>query len=176
MMRPRVIPIVITAAISAGVLFGGWAIYNQVALAAPLEQVAKNVNGVIASDKPVIAGDKVTLSLELADDASLRDVYEHIEANGKKVFDERQLILNIKQNTDKELDEIWFAAMFDIAEAMENKTYSGIPAAMNKAAAANKDVEVTTEMDDVNVYVTLRNSDAVKYVVLPRMSVQLEAW
>lgn len=176
MMRPRVIPIVITAAISAGVLFGGWAIYNQVALAAPLEQVAKNVKGVIASDKPVIAGDQITLSLELAEDASLRDVYAHIEANGKKVFDERQLVLDIKQNTDKELDEIWFAAMFDIAEAMENKTYSGIPAAMDKAAAVNKDVEVTTEMDDMNVYVTLRNQDAVKYVVLPRTSAQLEAW
>ncbi|WP_138750992.1 hypothetical protein [Paenibacillus sinopodophylli] len=176
MMKPRIVPIVITAAISAGVLFGGWAIYNQVSVAAPLEQVAKEVSGVISSDKPIMNSSQVTISLELAADASLRDVYERIEANGSKVFDDRKLLLNIKQKPDKQLDEIWYAAMFDIAEAMETKTYSGIPAAMDRASKDNKNVTVATEMDETNVYITLRMQDAVKYVVLPRTSTQMEAW
>jgi hypothetical protein len=39
-----------------------------------------------------------------------------------------------------------------------------------------KDVKVTTEMDDTNVYITIKNTEAVKYVVLPRTPDQLEAW
>lgn len=176
MLRPRVIPIVITAAISASVLFGGWAIYNQVAVAAPLEQVAKDIAGVVSSDKPVMDNEQVTITIELNEDANLRDVYERIEANGKDVFDNRVLTLKFKGKSNKQLEDLWYASMFDIAEAMETKTYSSIPEAMNKTAKAYKDVTVTTEMDEKNVYITLKNPEAVKYVVLPRISAQLEAW
>ncbi|MDQ8735408.1 hypothetical protein [Paenibacillus sp. LHD-38] len=176
MLRPRVIPIVITAAISASVLFGGWAIYNQVAVAAPLEQVAKEITGVVSSDKPVMDNEQVTIPIELNEDANLRDVYERIQANGEDIFDDRQLTLKFKGKPNKQLEDLWYAAMFDIAEAMETKTYSNIPEAMNKAAKAYKDITISTEMDEKNVYITIKNPEAVKYVVLPRTSNELEAW
>lgn len=176
MLRPRVIPIVITAAISASVLFGGWAIYNQVAVAAPLEQVAKEIAGVVSSDKPVMDNEQVTIPIELNEDANLRDVYERIQANGEDIFDDRQLTLKFKGKPNKQLEDLWYAAMFDIAEAMETKTYSNIPEAMNKAAKAYKDITISTEMDEKNVYITIKNPEAVKYVVMPRTSNELEAW
>jgi len=176
MMRPRVMPVIITAAITASVLFGGWAIYNQVAVAAPLEQVVKEVQGVVSSDKPVMNRDQVTIQLELTPDANIRDIYESIAANGKDVFGDRKLKLEIKGKSNKQLDDLWYASMFKVAEAMETKTYSSIPNAMNDAAKSMKDVKVTTEMDDTNVYITIKNTEAVKYVVLPRTPGQLEAW
>lgn len=176
MKKPRVIPIVITAAITASVLFGGWAIYNQVAVAAPLEQVTKNVQGVVSSEKPVMDRDKIAISLELDPNANLRDVYESIAANGKDVLGERKLELNIKEKSSKQLEDIWYASMFEVAEAMETKAYSDIPDAMSSAAKSIKDVTVTTEMDEINVYITIKNNEAVKYIVLPRKPVQLEAW
>ncbi|WP_054024529.1 hypothetical protein [Bacillus sp. FJAT-28004] len=176
MMKPRVIPIVITAAITASVLFGGWAIYNQVAVAAPLEKVTKGIESVVSSEKPVMDRNKVAISLELAPNANLRDVYESIAANGKDVVGERKLELNIKEKSNKQLEDLWYASMFEVAEAMERKTYSNIPDAMNEAAKSMKDVTVTTEMDETNVYITIKNNEAVKYVVLPRTPNQLEAW
>lgn len=176
MMRPRVMPVIISAAITAAVLFGGWAIYNQVAVAAPLEQVTKEVQGVVSSDNPIMNRDQVTIQVELAPDANIRDIYESIAANGKDIFGERRLELDIKGKSSKLLDELWYVSMFKVAEAMETKTYSSIPVAMNEAAKSMKDVTVTTQMDDTNVYITIKNTEAVKYVVLPRTPAQLEAW
>lgn len=176
MIKPRVMPVIIAAAISASVLFGGWAIYNQVAVAAPLEQVVKEVQGVVSSGKPVMDNEQVTIQVELAPNANIRDIYENIATNGKNVFGDRKLVLEIKENSSKQLDDLWYSSMFEVAEAMETKTYSSIPEAMNKAAKAMKDVTIATEMDDNNVYITIKNTEAVKYVVLPRTPAQLEAW
>ncbi|WP_139999498.1 hypothetical protein [Paenibacillus paridis] len=176
MLKPRVIPIIVTAAITAVVLFGGWAIYNQVAVAAPLEQVVNGVSGVASSDKPVMNRNQVDIRLSLAPDANLKDVYQSIASNGKKVFGDRTLSLAFDGDSSKQLDQLWNQSLFAVAEAMENKTYSSIPAAMNEAAKSMTNVSVTTEMDDINVYVTLKDKEAVKYVVLPRNSAQLEAW
>ncbi|WP_169081686.1 hypothetical protein [Paenibacillus sp. PL91] len=176
MIKPRVMPVIITAAISASVLFGGWAIYNQVAVAAPLEQVVNEVQGIVSSSKPVMDNEQVTIQVELAPNANIRDIYENIATNGKNVFGDRKLVLEIKENSSKQLDDLWYSSMFEVAEAMETKTYSSIPEAMNKAAKAMKDVTIATEMDDNNVYITIKNTEAVKYVVLPRTPAQLEAW
>lgn len=176
MMKPRVVPILITAAITASVLFGGWAIYNQVAVAAPLEQVVKEIEGVVSSEKPVMGRDQVTIELVLAPNANIRNVYETIAANGKDVFGDRRLELEIKEEPSEQLDELWYASLFKVAEAMETKTYSNIPIAMKDAAKSYNDVSVTTEMDDTNVYITIKGKEAIKYVVLPRTPAQLEAW
>ncbi|MCA0754371.1 hypothetical protein KP806_04870 [Paenibacillus sp. N4] len=176
MMRPRVIPVLITAAITASVLFGGWAIYNQVAIAAPLDKVVNDVDGVISSGKPVMTKDNVVIDVVLDPDANVRAVYEAIAANGSGVFGDRKLELNIETKSDKQLDDIWSKALFQVAEAMETKTYSNIPGAVKEAAAGSVDVSVSTEMDDNNVYVTLKNGDTVKYIVLPRNPAMLEVW
>jgi hypothetical protein len=176
MIKPRIIPVIITAAITASVLFGGWAIYNQVAVAAPLDKVVNEVQGVVSSDKPVMNRDQVTIQLELAPNANIRDIYGSIATNGKDVFGNRRLDLEIKGKSSKQLDDLWYSSMFKVAEAMETKTYSSIPAAMNDAAKAMKDTAITTEMDDTNVYITIKNTEAIKYVVLPRTPAKLEAW
>ncbi|OMF33817.1 hypothetical protein BK133_13590 [Paenibacillus sp. FSL H8-0548] len=176
MMKPRMIPVMITAAITAVVLFGGWAIYNQVAVAAPLEQVMNDIPGVVASEKPVMNREQVSIQLELAADADLKDVYQSIASNGKAVFGDRKLVLSFKNDKSKQIDELWNNSLFEVAEAMETSTYSNIPDAMNEAAKSLKDVTVTTALDETNVYITIKDTEAVKYVVLPRKSTQLEAW
>ncbi|CAM3972953.1 hypothetical protein L1N85_04280 [Paenibacillus alkaliterrae] len=176
MMKPRVMPIIITAAISASVLFGGWAIYNQAAVAAPLEKAVKNVEGVVSSTKPVMTSDRVMIDMVLEPDANVKSIYETVQANGKDVFGDRKLELNIKAESSKQLEELWSASLFQVAEAMETKAYSDIPIAMAEAAESYKDVSVTTDMDDTNVYITIKNAESVKYVVLPRAAAQLGVW
>ncbi|MGM0880424.1 MAG: hypothetical protein ACQEXQ_05210 [Bacillota bacterium] len=176
MMRPRIIPVIITAAVTASIFFGGWAIYNQVAVAAPLEEAVKEIEGVVSAKKPIMDSEHVTVELELTTDANVRTIYETIAANGKDVFGDRKLELEIESKPSKQLDELWYASLFQVAEAMETKSYSDIPKAMNEAAKAYKDVTVLTEMDETNVYITIKDAVSAKYVVLPRTPVQLEVW
>ncbi|MBD2869701.1 hypothetical protein [Paenibacillus arenilitoris] len=176
MRKPRVIPVLITAAVAASLLFGGWAVYNQVAVAAPLEKVAKEAEGVASSAKPVMDDKQVTIDVVLEPDANIRDVYERIAANGKELFGGRKLNLNVKSESSKELDELWSSSLFVVAEAMETKAYSNIPAALKEAAKGYDGVTVSTEMDETNVYVTLKKADTAKYIVLPRTPAQLEVW
>ncbi|WP_424766028.1 hypothetical protein [Paenibacillus sp. sgz302251] len=176
MIKPRLVPILLTAAITASVLFGGWAIYNQVAVAAPIGKVVAHINGVVSSSKPVMTRDQVTLDLVLKPEANIREIYQEIAQNGKDVFGDRKLAINIQTNSDTQLEEFWSESLFRVAEAMETKAYSDIPHAMKDAAKTHANVTVTTDMDDTNVYITMKNADAVKYVVLPRTPSQLEAW
>lgn len=176
MKKPRIIPIIVVAVVSVLVLFGGWTIYNQVAIAAPLQQAFKNMEGVVSSTKPVITRDQVTIEVVLAPGANIREIYESISANGKDVFGDRRLKLDIKTEPNKQLDDLWYASLFKVAEAMENKAYSEIPKAMSDAAKSYEDVTVSSEMDNKNVYITIKNKDAVKYVVLPRTPGQMEVW
>lgn len=174
-MKLRVLPIILTVAASAIVLFGGWLLYNQFAVDAPMQKVIKQVEGIASSDAPVIDNKRVTIKLQLDSNANLKTVYDAISKQGKDVIGDRELVLDIKNNDSSEqLDELWSSVLFDVAEAMETKTYSDIPAAMERLANENKGVNSVTEMDDTNVYITIKNESSSKYIVLPRTPVQLE--
>ncbi len=176
MMKPRVVPIVITAAITASALFGGWAIYNQVAVASPLHKAVQAADGVVSASKPVLSRDTVEVDVELEAGSDLKAVYDQITNTNAGALGSRKLELNVASHSNELLDGIWSNSLFAIAEAMETKAYSNIPPALENAAKPYDNVTVTSEMDDSNVYVTLRQEEAVKYVVLPRAAATLEVW
>lgn len=176
MKKISVIPVIITAAISVAVLFGGWAIYNQVAVAAPIEEAIADVPGIVNSAKPKMTNEQVTIDVTLSQDANLREIYHSIILNGKDVIGNRELKLDVRNESNKVLDDYWYQALFEVAEAMENKSYSDIPQALDAAAKENPAIQATTEMDENNVYITLRSDDAVKFIVLPRTPAQMGVW
>lgn len=176
MRKPRLMPVAITVVISAAALFGGWMLYKQVAVASPLSDAVANVPGIVKAEKPVIDQDKVSVSVELSDQASLKDVYASVTEQGKAVAGKRKLDIVIHNEEDASLNAIWQEAMFDIAEAMETKTYSDIPKTMERVASEHNGVATVTEMDDANVYVTIRSEQGAKYIVLPRTPNQMGVW
>lgn len=176
MLKPRVLPIMISAVLSVAVLFGGWAIYNHVAVSAPLNDAIKEVPGLVDVAKPSIEQDYVRIAVQLSDDANLRQVYENIAENGKAAIGDRKLELQIDSSSSAELDELWNQVLFEVAEAMETKAYSNIPKAMELAAGRYQGVSATTEMDGSNIYITMKQDKAAKYVVLPRTPAKLGVW
>ncbi|REK77211.1 hypothetical protein [Paenibacillus paeoniae] len=176
MRKLRMMPIAITVVISAAALFGGWMLYKQVAVASPLTDAVTQVPGIVKAEKPVIEQDKVRLSVELSDEASLKDVYASVTKQGKAIAGKRNLDIAIQNEEDALLNSIWQTALFDIAEAMETKSYSDIPKTMERVASEHKDVVTVTEMDESNVYVTLRNGEGAKYIVLPRTPNHMGVW
>ena len=174
--RIRIVPVILTVAISATLLFGGLALYNKLAVAAPFEQALYNIPGIDQAKKPVIADDEVNIQLRLAEDASLKDVYERIAAEGKSIIGGKTIHIETDSAPNEQLQALWNSVLFEIAEAMETRTYSNIPAALDAAAQNYEGVSVTTEMNDSYVFVTMRNGDAVQYEMLPRVPGKMGAW
>jgi len=174
-MKLRPLPILLTIVATGAVLFGGWFAYNRYAVEEPLKATIAEVAGIEASE-PVITRDAVTVDVSLKDDADLGNVYRVIREQGASVIGSRELKLNIDQHASPALDKIWSTVLFQVAEAMENRRYADIPAAMESLAGKHEGLTVETSLDDVNVYITMKQDGAVKYVVLPRTPVQMGVW
>ncbi|MBB3109326.1 hypothetical protein FHS18_001378 [Paenibacillus phyllosphaerae] len=175
-MNIRIMPTVVTAVISAGLLVGGWFAYQNVATVQPLEQILVDVPGVTEA-VPNVQRDAVTVSLKLDNDANIRDVYDTILLEGEHVIGDRELRLQIDNSkSDEILNDIWSSVLFNIAQAMETRQYTGIPTAMEQIESKYEGVTATSEMDDMNVYITLKHGAAAKYVILPRTPEQMGVW
>jgi len=175
-MRLRIVPAVLSVAVTGGLLFGGWFAYDHMAVKEPLTKAVSGLPGVVDSESSVENG-TVHVSLKLADTADLRTVYERLAKEGESVLKGRKLQLDVAGNAGSaELDKLWSAVLFDVAEAMETKAYSNIPAALDRLTAEHAGLTATTDMDDTNVYVTLRKGEAIKYIILPRTPATLEVW
>ncbi|GGF89119.1 hypothetical protein GCM10010916_03030 [Paenibacillus abyssi] len=149
--------------------------YRNFAVQQPLEKFVAQLDGV-QSAKPVIDGRTVRVELQLKQGADLRDIYEKIATEGTPMLGGRELQLELKKSSNEKLDQLWSSMLFKVAEAMETRQYSKIPAAMQQLEQANEGLTVHTEMDDTNVYITMSDGKASKYIVLPRIPGTLGVW
>lgn len=178
MRKPRVLPLAITVVATAALLFGGFALYKQYAVAAPLAEKLEAMPGVVEASKPDVGQKDLQVKLQLSPDASLRETYGEAAKQAAESAGNRKVTIQVESDSNETLEQLWYSAMFDVAEAMETKTYSDIPEAMKKTAETAEGVTTVTEMDENNVYITIRSEQegAAKYVVLPRIANQLEVW
>ncbi|MCD9021153.1 hypothetical protein [Cohnella silvisoli] len=174
-MKLKLLPIMITAALSAAILFGGWFAYRHYGVEQPLDRVANSIAGVESAKVETSSG-HVKISVKLAPDANLGEIYRLIKRDGSGQIGGNQLELAATAKDSARLEKAWSYALFDVAEAMENRKYSGIRDAMGKLSEQFPGVTVTTDMDENNVYISMRDGDAAKYVVLPRQPATLGAW
>ncbi|MNP76568.1 hypothetical protein D3C76_1738270 [compost metagenome] len=65
--------------------------------------------------------------------------------------------------------------MFPVAEAMENRRYTQIVEKLHELGL-HTNVQVTTEMDETNVYVGLTDGEGSKFIILPREAPTLGVW
>ncbi|WP_138492926.1 hypothetical protein [Paenibacillus pinistramenti] len=174
-MKLRLFPIVATVVVSALLLFGGWYGYRQIALQSPLEKMVKEYDGVNSAQFD-ITHSTVGLKLDLEPGTDLRDLIQHIKDNGASLIAGKELQVEVKDHSNDALDKWWSEALFPIAEAMENKRYTEITSTLNEMTADLPGLKATAEMDDTNVYITLTDGDASKFIILPRTGEQLGVW
>ncbi|WP_199614905.1 hypothetical protein [Paenibacillus alkalitolerans] len=174
-MKLRLLPIIITVVVSSAVLFGGWFMYQTVAMEDPLTHAVDSIDGVgDARIEVVRSGAIVRVTLEQG--ADLRETYRRIKEAGSAVIGERKLTVEVVNEGSESLDRIWAQVMFDVAQAMETKQYTLIPERLNKLVKENNNLKTTTEMDDDNVYITLSDGSSTKYVILPRIPLTMGVW
>ncbi|WP_379129305.1 hypothetical protein [Paenibacillus sp. sgz500958] len=174
-MKLRLVPVLLTSLLSAALLFGGWFLYRQYAIQEPLQKIVDSYEGVNDS-QITINRNQVALKLDLEPGTKLRELVQFITTEGKSAIGSRSLALDIEQHSNAVLDELWDKAMFSVAEAMESRKYTLIPATLNELKSEYEGVTATTEMDETNVYVSLTNGKESKYIILPRQPETMGVW
>lgn len=174
-MKLRLLPLVITVAVSGLVLFGGWFLYQNVAVQNPLVNKVKQISAVKHADAE-FTRDQVRVKLELEPEASLREIVQRIQKDGKGIIGGRKLHVEVTNGSSATLDQWWSSALFPVAEAMETKHYTQIPETLEQLSAGHSNLKASTEMDDMNVYVSLTDGNASKFVILPRQGERMGVW
>lgn len=175
-MKLRLLPVVVSIVVSATVLFGGYFAYQSVAMENPLQKVVTSIPGVelVTID---LGGSVAHLDLKLAAGTNLRDVYQKIEQEGASVLENKDLQIKVVGEASPRLEQWWSSALFEVAQAMETKQYAQIPKSLqNMAAATGGELTVSTEMDEKYVYITLKDGELSKYIMLPRTPAKMGVW
>lgn len=175
MMNIRIVPVLMSALLTGAVLFGGWFGYRHFAVEQPLAGKLNGVEGVAVSETAVSDG-RVKVEVELDGSVELGGVFREIRSRLEPALGSRELELVIRQQPDEKLEAIWSTALFEVAQAMENRQYADIPKTASRLMDDHPGLVVNTDMDEYNVYMTLKLDRAVKYVVLPRQPVVLGVW
>lgn len=174
-MKLRLLPVAVSLVLSAAVLFGGWFLYDSLAMESPLTKIVQQQPGVEQSQVSMGNG-TVTIELTPKPDANLREIYQSIATQGASIIGNRKVELVVHDSSTPELDQWWSTALFDVAQAMENRRYADIPAALDAKKVQLPGLAVSTEMDDQYVYVRLTDGTHVKNVLLPRQPQRMGVW
>ena len=174
-MKLRLLPVLTSVIVSSAVLFGGWFLYDSLAMENPLSRIVQEQPG-IEQSKINIGNSTVSIEVTPKSDSNLREIYNSIVEQGGSIIGNRQVELVVKDTSTPELDRWWSDALFDVAEAMEGKHYAAIPAALEAKKATFPGLQVSTEMDDQYVYVHLTDGTHDKYKLLPRKAQRIGVW
>ncbi|GIP53437.1 hypothetical protein [Paenibacillus vini] len=174
-MKLRVGPIIASVAVSATLLFGGWFAYKQWAVESPFENKLNQYEGV-KSVQTDITQKQALVKLNLEPGTDFGSLVKQIQNDGRKWIGNRELKLEVQDNASQELNDLWEEALFPIAQAMENKEYTGITNTLDKLREKDSNLSAKAEMDDRNVYITLSDGQASKFIILPRVSQNMGVW
>lgn len=174
-MKLRILPLTLTIALTAGLLFGGWFAYRHYGVEQPLDKITNAIPGVEFSEVEM-TNSHVIVNVRLKPDANLSEIYRLVERDGAAVIGNKQLEINAQAKESPRLEKAWSYSLFDIAEAMENRKYSGVRDAMNNLSKKFPGITATTDMDDNNVYISMRDGDEAKFIILPRQPATLGVW
>jgi hypothetical protein len=169
------VPFLSTALLTAALLFGGWFVYRHYGVEQPLDRLAEQTPGVIQAEAEM-GTDEVRLRLRLEPDADLAAITRHIRTDGQGTIGDRELHIEPVTETSEKLETAWQSVLFEVAEAMENRRYSGIRDALGRLEKEFPGIQATAQMDEQNVYIHLRDGETAKFVVLPRQPVTLGVW
>jgi hypothetical protein len=174
-MKLRLLPIIISVIVSAVVLFGGWFAYNSYAMEQPFSGIVAKAPGVVSSTVN-LNSNQVQVELTLKPDSDLRDIVHHISTEGSAIIGQRELVVHVADNSSPALEAWWSKALFNVAQAMENREYASIPATLQDQAASVTGMKVDAQLDNKYLYVRLTDGTSSKFIMLPRVTAKMGVW
>jgi hypothetical protein len=174
-MKWRWMPFLWTLVISAILLFVGWFGVQKFLIEQPYLKSVSQLNGLKSVDLAFTRQQKL-VRIELQPEANLREVIQAVRAEAASHLGNTPIEIEVMNKTTYELEAWYSNALFDIAQAMETKRYSDIPTSLEKHRNQLKTLQVKAEIDQENVYLQFKLEEHRKYVILPRVSRNMEVW
>lgn len=174
-MNVRLLPVLLTFVIASGLLFGGYFFYQAYAVDHPIKEGIAATSGVADAEVETTRS-RITVRLRLEEAARLYDVYRAVAEQVAERAGGRETVIDLSAGSSSELEAIWHTALFDLAEAMENRCYGDVPRLMDDLAKRHPGLAVETAMDKSRIYVTLRLEGAAFHRVLPLEGERLGGW
>ncbi|TBL79699.1 hypothetical protein [Paenibacillus thalictri] len=174
-MKLRLLPVLVTVCISAVVLFGGYFTYQSLAMENPLNKIITSAPGVQSAGM-TLTSSEADIDLKLNSDANLREIVHKITTDGASILGKKELSVKVTNDSVPALDQWWSSVLFDVAQAMETKHYSDIPATLQDKAKQVNGLQTDTQMDDKNVYIRITDGTQSKFVILPRTPAKIGVW
>ena len=150
------------------ILFGGQAIYQNFAVAKPLDKAFADIEGVKAVAWEKAKDDKaITLRVSLAGTPNLQLTYTTIEDKARAILGKGELNIVISDSRTEELEQAYHEMHLYIQEAVATGRFSQM-ADQVKEKAAKAGVDSRVYVDSQNIYLQLAKDSAELYTVIPR--------
>lgn len=154
------------ALLAMAALLGGWTAWRHYGVEQPLHRLAQQMPGVLEAEtewKP----DRVRMRLRLSPEADLPAIVRRLETEGSAALGRRTLEFEFVQDAGDRLESLWQDVIFEVAEAMEHRSYSEVRDLVLGLGERHPGIEATARMDDRYVYIRLKEGDRAKFVLLP---------
>ena len=151
--------------------------YQYVAQQKPLEKQLEQAQFSEVTLPIVEDGDRVFIEIDPLSHVTLEEAVHEIEQiMSKHSYKSNLVTISLTKQEQGELDSLWDAQLFDIAEVMSLQHYSKLPSIMDSLEKQIVGLEANASIDDNYVYVTFRKDQLVKYILLPIHNQEMGVW
>jgi hypothetical protein len=162
------IPIVITSLVVGLLLLVGaqW-LFNRYNYEQPLEDLMKGSKAVqsyrIDDDRPVIR-----VQVKFREVNNLAQTYRDLESSLKDVLGAKEFVIELKDNRNPQLEEIYYYSQFAVYEALARGDFINMEQHISRRAAS-AGATAKVNIDHSAIYVQMEKGDHYLYEIIPVM-------
>ncbi len=162
----RIWAVAIVLAVALGALFGGYYLYEQNTVKAPLEQALAEAPGVKAFTL-TRDGAVTRLDVELAWVDSLADTYAALDATAGRLLGQGYA-LRLIDRRDPFLERVYHQAHFALQEGIYTGRFTDMARSVDEIMAQNGVEEYRLTVTERHVFLQIKKGRAYLYEVIPR--------
>ncbi|HEU4965826.1 MAG TPA: hypothetical protein VFV52_18605 [Bacilli bacterium] len=170
MSRIRWVPMVVSLSLTLSLLFGGWELYRNFGLVAPLEEQLQ-ANAAVTDVQTVVSGQVREVQIGLKKVQDLQTTYEGLAATVHEAMGDAVAIdVTDNRKQDQNLQDVYRSIQPTLYEGISKGEFPEMIAKVEaNTKAAGVDGQIS--MNDKYVFVQLEKGDHYLYEILPYNSV-----
>ncbi len=161
--------VVITIIVTLSILFGGQFLWQQFAIAKPMSQIAKGIDGVESAvlEKNAQNDPFVRVNVTLNHVSNLQATYKALNDRIFNVLGHKKYKITVNDSRTPELEHLYYTIHYYIQEAIFTGNF-GLMAERIKTTADASGITAQIFVDAKNVYLQLSNTNGEMYIITPR--------
>ncbi|GBF32691.1 hypothetical protein DCCM_0887 [Desulfocucumis palustris] len=161
----RVHIVIISVILGLLVFAGGHWLYEKYNYDEPLDKILSS-NKAVESYKLSDKDQPVTVRIKLKNVDNLGKTYHELDNSLKEVLGEKEYKIELLDNRDKQLEDIFYHSQFAVYEAMARGNYREMEQYVSRQAAASG-AQASVFMDREAVYLQIKHGDYYLYEIIP---------